>query len=400
MLFKQTINTIICGNSLNVLKTFPSDIVDCAITSPPYWNLRDYKVKEQLGLEKTPEEYVQKLVEIFREVKRVLKKEGTLFLNLGDSYNGSCKGGDSDRMYAKKHTQFGKLNDIRRHGIPTNIKSLKPKDLIGIPWTVAFALRDDGWYLRQDIIWSKPNPMPESVIDRCTKSHEYIFILAKNSKYHFDSEAIKEEIEYPDIAFSTNHIDNRKDKDSSVYAIQSTAQDQYYKKLKQSILEGIPLKRNKRSVWTISTHAYPESHFATFPEDLVIPMIKAGTSQKGVCWNCGISYKRIIKKEGISSAVFMKNKDKSRYKSEQGIKQNIRANRECYERKSKTIGWGKNCLCNEKSIPAIVLDPFCGAGTTCMVAKKLGRNYIGIDLNPEYCTMAEKRIELECGTLF
>src|SRR3990167_2741122 len=172
-------NTIIQGDSLEVLKTFESESVDCIITSPPYWGLRDYGVEGQLGLEKTPEEYVEKLVILFREAKRALKNEGTFWLNLGDSYSGSGKGppgnlkDHGERYLEEKHSAI----------VP---EGLKPKDLVGIPWRVAFALQADGGYLRQDIIWAKPNPIPASVTDRCTKSHEYIFLMAKSPKYYFD----------------------------------------------------------------------------------------------------------------------------------------------------------------------------------------------------------------------
>src|SRR3990167_6215875 len=180
------INQILQGDCLEVLKTLESESVDCIITSPPYWGLRDYGVEGQLGLEKTPEEYVAKMVEVFREVKRVLKKEGVMFLNLGDSYAAGGNGGGTKKQDSNRGTLA--LKGKVKKAPP----GLKPKDLIGIPWRVAFALQVDGWYLRQDIIWAKPNPMPESVTDRCTKSHEYIFLLTKSPKYYFDNEAIKE----------------------------------------------------------------------------------------------------------------------------------------------------------------------------------------------------------------
>ncbi len=306
---------ILQGNSLDVLKTLESESVDCCVTSPPYWGLRDYGVEGQLGLEKTPEEYVAKLVEVFREVKRVLKKEGTLWLNLGDSYGGSGKGPAGN---------FKDSGERHLDGITTPYSDdiIKPKDLVGIPWLVAFALRADGWYLRQDIIWHKPNPMPESVKDRCTKAHEYIFLLTKSARYFYDNEAIGYEIlddtakRYKsgwngngDSGFPggpQNHIHNFMDQNNN--------------------------KRqwaNKKSVWTVTTKPYKEAHFATFPEKLIEPMIKAGCPKNGT-----------------------------------------------------------------------VLDTFAGSGTTGVVAKKLFRQYIGIELNPAYVTMAEKRIENECGGLF
>jgi len=186
-------NTIICGDCLKVLKTFPDENIDCVITSPPYWGLRDYGVVGQLGLEKTPEEYVAKMVEVFREVRRVLRDDGTLWLNLGDSYAGGggyFPNAPSNQNGKSLSSKQDAGSGAKPHGIKP-IGDIKPKDLVGIPWRVAFALQADGWWLRQDIIWHKPNPMPESVTDRCTKSHEYIFLMSKNAKYYFDNEAIK-----------------------------------------------------------------------------------------------------------------------------------------------------------------------------------------------------------------
>ena len=283
------INQIICGDALEVLKTFEDENIDCCITSPPYWGLRDYGVEGQLGLENTPEEYVAKMVDIFREVKRVLKKEGTLWLNLGDSYAGSGRGRDADGTWnpgkgeSKQETNHGAIT-----GRAVNYKSfskklieegaignawvkpppgLKQKDLVGIPWRVAFALQADGWYLRQDIIWSKPNPMPESVTDRCTKSHEYIFLMSKSPKYYFDNEAIREKSNVVwNSARSSFHFDPDIDKEY----------------------------RNKRSVWTITTKPYSEAHFATFPENLIISMVKAGCPPDGIVLDPS-SYLKILR---------------------------------------------------------------------------------------------------------
>jgi len=194
---------IIHADVIAGLQSLPEKSVQCVVTSPPYslisselageaWGLRDYGVEGQIGLEKTPEEFIQKMVEVFREVRRVLRDDGTVWLNLGDSYNGSGKAG-SNPEYQDRHTEFGKPSVHKeRFGNPTDVESLKPKDLVGMPWRVAFALQADGWYLRSDIIWSKPNPMPESVTDRCTKSHEYIFLLTKKPNYYYDGDAIRE----------------------------------------------------------------------------------------------------------------------------------------------------------------------------------------------------------------
>ena len=345
MIYHETPSgTLHQGEVLDILRTLPDESVNCCVTSPPYWGLRDYGTAEweggdpecdhvervasttykaskekqqematkqfggqykdtcakcgairkdrQLGLERTPEEYVARMVEIFREVRRVLKPDGTLWLNLGDSYAMSSIG-------------------------------LKPKDLVGIPWRVAFALQADGWWLRQDIIWHKPNPMPESVTDRCTKSHEYVFLMSKSAKYYYDNEAIKELANYDgrkdEVMKGSDKYANGFVPNTSPQSIAVVAHERWPHKDE----EGNRL-RNKRSVWTVSTKPFREAHFATFPRDLIRPMIQAGCPADGV-----------------------------------------------------------------------VLDPFMGSGTTAIEAIYQGKRYIGIDLNSDYCAMAAKRIDAE-----
>ncbi len=259
-------NKIYQGDALKVLKTFPVESIHCCVTSPPYWGLRDYGIEGQLGLESTPEEYVTKMVEVFREVKRVLRDDGTLWLNLGDSYNGSGgAGGD----YSKGGLKEGQPKYPGR-----KVATLKPKDLVGIPWRVAFALQADGWYLRQDIIWYKPNPMPESVKDRCTKAHEYIFLLSKSQKYYYDAEAIKEPIAASTVerAKSKNNASTRKDKGAAQWksGLTPEQQDKWYSNIDKNTV------RNKRSVWTVATKPFKEAHFAVYPPDLIEPCILAG----------------------------------------------------------------------------------------------------------------------------
>lgn len=321
---------ILIGDVLQKLKEIPDKYVNTCVTSPPYWGLRDYGTDGQIGLESTPEEYVNKMVQVFREVKRVLRDDGTLWLNLGDSYSGGGRGGNRPE-YRAPHS-----HNIHSYIIP---EGLKQKDLVGIPWMVAFALRADEWYLRQDIIWHKPNPMPESVKDRCTKAHEYIFLLSKSQKYYYDYEAIKEPTEnlkgnantFRGGSYCNGNIDNSelgKREVSGNSKPHKTAitpgQTPHTKALKRMNGEKDPeyIYRNKRSVWTVSTKPFPGSHFATFPPDLIEPCILAGSPRDG-----------------------------------------------------------------------IVLDPFFGAGTTGIVSLKNGRNYIGIELNPEYAEMAENRIK-------
>lgn len=251
---------ILTGDCVESLKSIPEKSVQTCITSPPYFGLRDYGMEGQIGLEETPDAYVQRLVEVFREVRRVLRDDGTLWLNLGDSYAGSGKGQylDGENDPKKKKTKGMKLNN---GNVPLG---LKPKDLMGIPWRVAFALQADGWYLRQDIIWHKPNPMPEPVTDRCTKSHEYIFLLSKSKQYYFDNEAIKEE--------STT---------GKTYPAINTVQKIYAVSNGRNRAGGDGETRNKRSVWTVTTKPTSIAHFATFPPDLIEPCVLAGCPVSG-----------------------------------------------------------------------------------------------------------------------
>jgi len=324
---------IIQGDSLEVLKTLPSESVDCIITSPPYFGLRDYGMSAQIGLEETPELYVAKLVDLFSESRRVLKDEGTLWLNLGDSYSGSGKGQTRE---GSKDPKRGKMDGMKLKNSSKGFDGIKPKDLIGIPWRVAFALQADGWYLRQDIIWHKPNPMPESVTDRCTKSHEYIFLFSKSPKYYFDNKAIMEPSVTQENRPDGIVRDRVYDYDSKLAVIQKRKRKNGVglaegkgKNGEYGYNCGVRAFRNKRSVWTVTTKPFKEAHFATFPEALIEPMILAGCPKNG-----------------------------------------------------------------------IVLDIFMGAGTTGLVAKKLGRHYLGIELNPKYIEIAEKRIDGQTPPLF
>ncbi|MDR2004111.1 MAG: site-specific DNA-methyltransferase [Prevotella sp.] len=282
------INTIIEGDALEVLKTLPSNLVNCIVTSPPYYRQRDYGFKSQIGMEATPEKYINRLVEIFREAKRVLRNDGTLWVNIADSYANSGKGGANYPENAKKYKQGTNKGSLSCKTSIKSTKKYKPKDLIGIPWMLAFALRADGWYLRQDIIWSKPNPMPESVQDRCTKSHEYIFLLSKSRKYYFDADAIKTDAINPsdDIRRMNQVKDTHKRKpDNLMNGIRKRKPRPGIDTRSGNQGTGdIPsvLKANKRSVWTVATKPYKEAHFATFPEPLIVDCIKAGSPENGI----------------------------------------------------------------------------------------------------------------------
>ncbi len=298
------------GDALETLKRLPSESVQSCVTSPPYWGLRDYGVNGQLGLEKSPDEFVKSLVSVFREVKRVLKVDGTLWLNLGDSYAGKaggCQGKNGQRADRRFTAHVPEKRD----------PSLKGKDLVGIPWMVAFALRADGWYLRSDIIWHKPNPMPESVRDRPTKAHEYIFLLSKSDQYYYHADAVREPYADDSVArVARGRSDDHK------YADGGPGNQTLAKDISKACSN--PFGRNRRTVWTVTTKPFRGAHFAVFPQDLIEPCIKAGS------------------------------------------------------RPGDTV-----------------LDPFFGAGTTGLVSLNLGRDWIGIELNPEYCEIAKARIGLD-----
>ena len=292
------IETVLLGDALEQLQSLAAESVHCCVTSPPYFGLRDYGVPGQIGQESSPEEYIHRLVEVFHEVLRVLRPDGTLWLNIGDSYT---SGGRTARDFDKKLP--ARAADQR----PKTPIGLKPKDLIGIPWMLAFALRSDGWYLRQDIIWHKTNAMPESVQDRCTKAHEYVFLLSKSERYYFDMAAIKEP------CISQKPAGNKKMMCQGRIGKEGWTLDAQ---------RSIPADgRNKRDVWALNTGGFRGAHFAVYPEKLVEPCVLAGCPEGGT-----------------------------------------------------------------------VLDPFAGSGTTGVVAKRLGRNFIGIELNPEYRNMAVERI--------
>ncbi len=262
---------IMMGDCIDSMKShIDSKSVQTCITSPPYFGLRDYGVDGQIGLEKTPDIYVRKIVEVFREVRRVLRDDGTVWLNIGDSYAGSGKGRGADGLHqkgGKQGTNMGACAGILRR----NQSSLPAKNLIGIPWRVAFALQEDGWYLRQDIIWRKPNPMPESVADRCTKSHEYIFLLSKSPKYYFDNESIKEPVSPGTLSRLSQNIDSQAGSNRIPGKINGSMK-----------AVGSIHKRNKRSVWTVSTKPYKRAHFATFPIDLIEPCVLAGSKKNDI----------------------------------------------------------------------------------------------------------------------
>lgn len=309
--------------------------VQMCVTSPPYFGLRDYKVGGQIGLEKTPEEYIAGLVQVFRAVRDVLADDGTLWVNIGDSYAAT-------RSYQVPPSKWKGL-DFGHSNASKVPPGLKPKDLIGIPWMLAFALRADGWFLRQDIVWNKPNAMPESVTDRCTKAHEYLFLLSKSTRYFYDAAAIRESSADPkgSAARHKSSFGGEKNK-----ALLSTGQV-HTRPIGMREFDG---HRNRRSVWTVPTKPYRGAHFAVFPPALIEPCILAGTSHAGHCPACG----------------------------ERWIRQGT--------------GWAPSCACGADPVPDVVLDPFMGSGTTAEVALKYGRQFLGCELNPEYERLINERV--------
>jgi len=386
---------ILQGDVLERLAELPDESVQCVVTSPPYWGLRDYGVPGQIGLEATPEEYVAKMVEVFREVRRVLRKDGTLWLNLGDSYAGTGavagEGWDGHGGIVGSRAQWakgaGKGIGNKRHHPPSG---LKPKDLCGIPWRVAFALQADGWWLRSDIIWAKPNPMPESVRDRPTKAHEYVFLLTKSARYYFDQEAVRE----PMTAGSAERYS---------YSFGGTKNIQLADANKNGV--GVRTRpighrepttgRNIRSVWTIPTSPFPEAHFAVYPEALVEPCIKAGTSEKGCCPTCGKPWERVVESRTIYKSGSGRSgrlpDGKGRPTGDGQIRpgHDIRMGN---TPETRTLGWRPACECGGDPVPCVVMDPFAGSGTTLLVAARLGRRAVGIEASAEYAALARDRI--------
>lgn len=361
------------GDCSEVMKALPTESVHTIITSPPYFGLRDYGHEGQLGQEETPDEYVDHLREVFAEAKRVLRRDGLLWLNLGDSYGTGRSGGTGKKSVA-------------RHSLGSSLQApdgQNAKSLLGIPWRVAFALQSDGWILRRDIIWNKPNPMPESVDDRPTSSHEYIFMLARERAYFYDAHAVKEPISEAMAAAiargpraDRQHDEHNRNGERSGNRAFADPDS----------LARITLGRNRRSVWTIPTVSYPGAHYATFPPKLVEPMIQAATSEQGVCSVCGAPMAREIKVTRMdhhSTTQDGKTAD-GPYSAQSAIRSGAYVDTE-------TVGWKPTCHHDMGLVPATVLDPFAGSGTVGMVANRLSRRAVLIDINAEYLKLQMER---------
>jgi DNA modification methylase len=443
-----------CGDVREQLRELPDESVHCVVTSPPYWGLRDYgtglwdggdpdcdhrldprpfqhgqgrqgnaygtppggnasrtatypdvcgkcgatRIDQQLGLEPTPDQFVANMVDVFREVRRVLRRDGTCWVNLGDSYMAAQGGRQSEAGLmphetkrtsgrAEKRTDVDTGSwgerDVTEKVLVTRASGLKPKDLCGIPWRVAFALQADGWYLRSDIIWSKPNPMPESVTDRPTKAHEYVFLLTRSPRYFFDAVAVRED------GAGRLDLGRMKRPEARMGEGGRWANDNGYR---------TEAGRNIRSVWEIATQPYPEAHFATFPEALPERCIKAGTSERGCCPECGAPWEREVEYQLVASA---RTPDKRAYQSPRGDGSDgdqgaARSSTHVagLSKQGTTTGWRPTCDHGDlEPVPAVCLDPFMGSGTTALVARRLGRRSIGVELNPDYAALCARRLQ-------
>jgi DNA modification methylase len=383
----MVMNQILIGDCIESMRKLETGSIQTCVTSPPYYGLRSYcaegteEKNHEIGLEQTPDEYVAKMVDVFREVRRVLREDGTCWVNLGDSYAGSWgnyggqnRGQGSQRQITNGSKAIQKAYEGLEGWRPptTNPPGLKPKDLIGIPWRVAFALQADGWYLRQDIIWHKPNPMPESVTDRCTKAHEYIFLLSKSPRYFFDAAAIEEDAKW-------ERWGNQTEKKSHT----GTAGH-----LGGKTLAELPIrdKKNRRSVWTVTTKPYKGAHFATFPPDLIRPCILAG-STRYACEKCGTPHKNIVERTKMGKKL----SERTQTKKEAGLATSC-GGAMTSPPSSKIVGHEPDCRCNAGTKPSVVLDPFGGSGTTGAVSLEEGRNFVLCELNPEYGKLIEDRL--------
>lgn len=493
--------TILCGDAIEKLRELPAGSVHCCVTSPPYWGLRDYgtgtwlggkpdcdhvvgelrrglglanspantrggakkcaevediqarevcpkcgarRIDLQIGLEPTPQVYVAKMVQVFREIWRVLRDDGTCWVNLGDSFAGSGKGGNPGQTGVEKQRSNegslsvrGRRSDLAKSGplkggcsswstrdVSKNIPcvgGLKPKDLVGIPWRVAFALQADGWYLRSDIIWHKQNCMPESVTDRPTKNHEYLFLLTKSARYFYDAQAIMEPCSANTHARISQNLQAQigstranggaktNGNMKAVFRKGKTGSAESGVKNNESFAAGTCLpviQRNKRTVWSVPSAAYAEAHFATYPPDLIKPCILAGTSAKGCCPDCGAPWERKLEVSGKATSGGSSRKHAT-IKNGQGETETLKTG----DWNTKTdLGWQPTCTCHTTPprgpgrpadpaapVPCTVLDPFAGSGTTGQVALELGRKAILVELNPKYISLIERRTNVTPG---
>jgi DNA modification methylase len=427
------------GDVMAGLRALPANSVNCVCTSPPYFGLRAYGTSPQVwggdadcphdfrsrryyrasgggarssseafsepgpansarikaarwqddttcalcgawrgeyGSEPTPALFVEHTVAIFREVRRVLHPAGVLWLNMGDSYSGAGYS-RQDNTGGAKREQGGK----QKH---TSVDNLPAKNLLGMPWRVAFGLQDDGWILRSDIIWHKPSPMPESVCDRPTKAHEYIFLFAKSARYFFDADSVREG--FADVPHTGSRV---REQMRAITAEQTGRRDGFTRPP-----DGVrnPAGRNLRSVWTIPSQGFAEAHFATFPTEIPRRCILAGSSEHGVCSKCGAPWGRVVERAAIGER-HISPKDNNPDRHDGPLVSSSRLHNQYFTYQTEHLGWQPSCTCAAPTVPAVVLDPFAGSGTTLMVALRLGRRALGLELNESYVQLARKRIE-------
>ena len=397
------------GDSLDVLRRIQPLTFHACITSPPYWGLRSYE-GGGIGNEESPREYVRSLVGILRAVRRVLRDDGTLWLNIGDSFIGSGRGSNDPTNTRKKNPKGQSGLRRERSG------ALRDKNLAGIPWRVAFALQDDGWILRSDIIWHKTNAMPESVRDRPTRSHEYLFLLAKHPQYYYDKHSIAEPITQSTVERYARGSSYTRLSDDKPYAMRNShigwlnvrrppkmdepGLDRLHPE-RRGVLPGRmlpeppPAHRNKRDVWSLSTASYHGDHFAVFPEGLVEPCILAGTPPQ-VCAQCAAPYSRLIDRRVLADLEECQYSGNGQLRADGTVGNNGGPNftlRQNEKVQSEIIGWRPGCECDEDGAPAAVLYPFMGSGTTGVVAVRHGRAFTGIDISSVYVEQARRRIE-------
>lgn len=370
---------ILQGDVLTRLAEMPDNSVHCVVTSPPYFGLRDYGIAGQIGLEATPADFVAAMVAVFREVRRVLRPDGSCWCNLGDSYAGPNNGYSGDDRPSNADSKSRSSEGQRATGQRRKMGGgLKAKDLMLMPARVAIALQDDGWWVRSDIIWCKRSPMPESVTDRPTSAHEHIFLLTKSAQYYYDADAIREP-----VAAAT--LERTQYSKTSTPEGHTTPQDNVRWRVTERTLD--ERGRNCWNYWLLSPKPFPESHFATFPTEIPRRAILAGTSEYGCCAECQAPYRRVVEASGGTIGESWHDHEG---RLEVGQRIPGKADDGTYRREHK--GWVATCKHDAPVIPCTVLDPFSGAGTTVMVALSLGRNGLGIELNPTYVEMSERRI--------
>jgi DNA modification methylase len=430
------------GDVREVLGELEDESVHCVVTSPPYWGLRDYgtglweggdpdcdhspeqrggrfatsvsakqasntgsgtisqrdcpcgarRVDQQLGLEPSPDQYIQNMVAVFREVRRVLRRDGTLWLNIGDSYNNRVVRRQSSHQEGLGFASEDLSKSWREQAADGRARmsiedgTLKEKDLCGIPWRLAFALQQDGWYLRAEIIWAKPNPMPESVTDRPTKAHEQVFLLTRSPRYFYDADAVREDYT-PDDRKKRIH-DHRVDGGHENYAGMTNGRERWAHS-----------GRNLRSVWEIPTEPFPQAHFATYPQALVERCIKAGTSEQGCCPECGAPWERETETQSTQHRSNWAGENRGNGVVSGGGHVGRHG---AFESRRQTLGWKPSCDCGKpwwrterwrdyEPVACTVFDPFIGSGTTALVARRLGRHCVGIELSPEYAQICLER---------